>query len=113
MAKTTEQPQPQLPEGRRFAEKLVCPKSGEHRRTRVYKTAGRTRYAICDDCGATWKAISAAAQPSQDYLIQLATRLERSALSPQQVGGQAVVLITVDDARRTAQQLRNLCEAAE
>jgi hypothetical protein len=32
-----------------------CPKVPRHQRTRVYKTLGRTRYCVCDDCGHTWK----------------------------------------------------------
>lgn len=36
----------------------VCPVNPNHVRTRVYSKQGRTRYCICDDCGATWKQIA-------------------------------------------------------
>ena len=32
-----------------------CPDSKNHRNTRVYRTVGRIRYCVCDDCGTTWK----------------------------------------------------------
>ena len=32
----------------------ACPKSARHTNTRVYKTSGRKRYCVCDDCGETW-----------------------------------------------------------
>jgi hypothetical protein len=32
-----------------------CPRHPAHQNTRVYRTAGRIRYCVCDDCGETWK----------------------------------------------------------
>ena len=32
-----------------------CPRSDNHKNTRVYKTDGRIRRCVCDDCGETWK----------------------------------------------------------
>ena len=32
-----------------------CIRNANHKKTRVYTTKGRTRYCVCDDCGATWK----------------------------------------------------------
>jgi hypothetical protein len=43
-------------------------------------------------------------------LEKLADRLERAASSPQTIDGQAVVVLGVDDVRRTAQQLRDSAE---
>lgn len=34
-----------------------CPRNPAHPQTRVYKTDGRVRRCICDDCGKTWKQI--------------------------------------------------------
>jgi hypothetical protein len=50
------------------------------------------------------------ATPVQTYLEKLADRLERAASSPQTINGQAVVVLGVDDVRRTAQQLRDSAE---
>ncbi len=36
---------------------VPCPRSEHHQNTRVYRTAGQTRYCVCDDCGHTWKQI--------------------------------------------------------
>lgn len=32
-----------------------CPQGASHKSTRVYRTAGRIRFCVCDDCGHTWK----------------------------------------------------------
>jgi len=32
----------------------VCPRVARHGNGRVYKTAGRKRYCVCDECGHTW-----------------------------------------------------------
>lgn len=31
-----------------------CPRAPRHGAGRVYKTAGRVRYCVCDQCGHTW-----------------------------------------------------------
>ncbi len=35
----------------------VCPTNPKHKMAKVYKTAGKTRYCKCNDCGAFWKQI--------------------------------------------------------
>ena len=32
-----------------------CPRNGNHKKTRVYRTLTKVRYCVCDDCGHTWK----------------------------------------------------------
>ncbi len=41
-----------------------CPRAAAHTQTRVYRTAGRTRYCVCDSCGHTWKQVGEAAGTS-------------------------------------------------
>lgn len=102
------EPKPARTNGRFSGPKLVCPTNAEHRRVRVYKTSGRTRYCVCDDCTRTWKVVAEAAHPATTYLEALASRLESAASNPQPVAGQQVVVIGVEDARKTAAQLRSI-----
>jgi hypothetical protein len=111
MAKSTDDAQPRQRETGRYAgPKLVCPNNALHQRVRVYRTKGTTRYCTCSDCGSHFKAVGDFATPVQTYLEKLADRLERAASSPQTINGQAVVVLGVDDVRRTAQQLRDSAE---
>ena len=64
----------------------VCPKSENHTNTRVYRTVGKTRFCVCDECGETWKQIADEAENSEDgvenaglqFLADLAESLETS-----------------------------------
>jgi hypothetical protein len=44
----------------------ACPVSDSHENTRVYRTAGVTRYCVCDDCGKTWKKSGPPATPKKE-----------------------------------------------
>lgn len=56
-----------------------CPKSALHTQTRIYKTKGTVRHAVCDECGETWKVTAERADPDKQYLADLAEALAEAA----------------------------------
>jgi hypothetical protein len=65
----------------------VCPISAEHPGARVYRTDLRMRYCKCNTCGHLWK-------------------MEDSCSEPQQIEGQACIVIPVKSARLLAKKMR-------
>lgn len=93
--------------------RAVCPVNPEHGRTRVYKTAGRTRHCVCDDCGKTWKQTGQKYSRASEWAEELAETLEKEARNPSTMGTRLVVVLDVNSVRKIATQLRNLATEAE
>ena len=43
-----------------------CPLNAKHGPGRVYRTNGRVRYCVCDECGETWTKAGPPAQEEED-----------------------------------------------
>ena len=84
-----------------------CPKSPRHQNTIVYRTAGRTRYCKCNDCGATWKKTGDYADALKEYCATLADSL-KEAPRVQAPDGADVVVIEDKLAKGIEQELRKL-----
>lgn len=88
-----------------------CPENTAHTHTQVYKTRGSVQYCKCDDCGTTWKRprpAESAGGVSTEAMLKLADTFETA---PQiQHGDRIVIVIPVEDAKRTAKRIRELCE---
>jgi hypothetical protein len=93
--------------------RAVCPVNPEHGRTRVYKTAGRVRHCVCDDCGKTWKQTGAKYSRASEWAEELAETLEKEARNCSTVGTRQVVVLDVNSVRKIATQLRNLASEAD
>jgi len=70
----------------------VCERNPNHQSTRIYKTKGRTRYCVCDDCGHTWKQVGEPADPLGEYCRELATQLEALTEEAQAAKDDTVIL---------------------
>lgn len=56
---------PRLPLKKQRVHAGPCPNSAHHNSTRVYKTNGRIRFCICDDCGCSWKKAGPPAEAAE------------------------------------------------
>jgi hypothetical protein len=88
----------------RFSPK--CPINGDHPGAKVYRTDLRTRYCKCNTCGHLWKMAGPPASPTAEFLDESATTLEESCSEPQQIEGQACIIIPVKSARLLAKKMR-------
>lgn len=86
----------------------VCPRNPGHQATRVYKTKGRTRYCVCDDCGNTWKQVGEAADPLGEYCRDLAGQLEKLAEEPTTLDGQDFVCLNIAEVLGIVEDVRLL-----
>jgi hypothetical protein len=68
-----------------------CPTNAAHAHRRIYRTDGRTRYCVCDDCGTRYKMTADEADPLRAYVTELIKSL-RAAKAVEQ-GTQKVVQI--------------------
>ncbi len=92
---------------------VVCPRNEKHQSTRVYRTAGKTRYCVCDDCGETWKQVGDLSDPLGEFALELAEKLEELCDVPDQAtDGTSVIVITVQEALGIAEDLKLLRDAA-
>src|SRR5262245_25100149 len=93
-------------------EGIFCPKSPTHTALRVYKTSGRTRHCVCDDCGHHWKISGPFVDELRNYAVELADGLATAdpVELPDGTGGvpKQYVLIPLKQARDTAKKLRKL-----
>jgi hypothetical protein len=44
-------------EDRRVYQAVVCPTNASHPNARIYRRMGKFAYAVCNDCGETWKVM--------------------------------------------------------
>jgi hypothetical protein len=72
-----------------------CPRVTSHVNTRIYKTAGTTRYCVCDDCGETWKQTGQAADELSEYAVRVAASLDQADRIETEDGTKVIV---IDDA---------------
>lgn len=93
--------------------KAVCPVNPEHGGARVYKTAQRTRYCVCDTCGRTWKQTGARYSQAADWCQELADKLEQEARKSSTIGTREVVVLEVASVRKIAAQLREIASQTE
>ncbi len=90
----------------------VCPRNERHQATRVYKTAGKTRYCVCDDCGHTWKQVGEPADPLAEYCQKLIGTLEGLAEDPQtSADGEPCVCLTVAEVLGITDDLRLILQS--
>lgn len=84
-----------------------CPKSPRHTATVVYRTAGRTRYCKCNDCGATWKQSGEYADSLREFCASLADSLQAA---PRVRAADDADVVVLDDktARHIITELRRL-----
>lgn len=86
-----------------------CPKNAAHTNTRIYTTKGTTRYAVCDDCGETWKVIGQRTDKDKQYLSELADSFaDATAVT---TGGLDVICIDVKLRNQIVQRLREIAGA--
>lgn len=83
-----------------------CPKSDNHTSTRIYKTAGRVRYCVCDECGENWKKSGPYAEEWREYATTLATSLDHT--QRREVDGVSVLVMPDSAAVDIASTLRRL-----
>ena len=83
-----------------------CPRSERHQNTHIYRTAGRSRYCKCNDCGHTWKLTGPYADSLREYCATLAESLERA--SRVEHRGDQVILIDDKTARKIIKELKEL-----
>lgn len=83
-----------------------CPRSANHKNTRIYKTDGKTRRAKCNDCGHTWKVIGPYADELRQYAVDLATALHDAGRAD--VDGEQVITMTDKLAKDIETKLRKL-----
>ena len=90
----------------------MCPENAAHRNTLVYKTKGMIQYCKCNDCGHTWKRNRPAESVggvSNEVMLALADTFDSA---PQiQHGDRLVIVIPIEDAKRTSRRIRELCQA--
>jgi hypothetical protein len=83
-----------------------CPKSELHTATRIYRTAGTTRYAVCDECGETWKVIGERADADKQYLAELADALDGA--QPVSKDGEELICLDVKLRKEIVIRLREI-----
>jgi len=90
-----------------------CELTPGHLATRVYRTVGRTRHCVCDDCGHTWKQTGDFADPLRQYAHELAETFAAAVQTPVDApdGSGQVVLLSLADARELTKKLRELIAA--
>ncbi len=93
--------------------RAVCPVNPEHGRTRVYKTAGRTRHCVCDDCGKTWKQTGPKYSRSSEWADELAETLLKAARNPSTIGDRQVVVMDLKSVVKMATHLQKLAAEAD
>jgi hypothetical protein len=74
--------------------------------TRVYKTEGRVRRCVCDNCGTTWKLTGPFADELREYAMNFADSLQKA--GREELEGQKVVLIPAELATELEKEFRRL-----
>lgn len=89
----------------------TCPRNAAHKNTRIYKTDGKVRRCVCDDCGHTWKQIGEPADPLGAYCRELMQQMERLAEDPTtSADGEACVCLTMVEVLGIVDDLRLLLQ---
>jgi hypothetical protein len=91
----------------------TCPRS-EHHKSRVYRTVGRVRHCVCDDCGHEWQQPGEYANVQAETLNRIVKALdeaERTDLPDGKGGTVQVILIEAGAARQMASYCRGAIRA--
>lgn len=93
----------------------VCPKSVHHK-TRVFRTKGRIRQCVCDDCGWSWQQVGEYSDPRAETLNRLAKAFdeaERTVVSDGKNGTVSVVVLDDKTVKDWAKHCRGAIKAKE
>lgn len=83
-----------------------CRKHEQHGTGRVYRTDGKTRYCVCDQCGDKWKVVGPYADELKEFCEQLRKSLEKADRA--KLGDDMVIIMDDEVATTISSRLKEL-----